>query len=208
MLGLIFAAWIFHSIVPAGVEARKLVVAVPAMILFLFAGGHWLAKRFRWNPAIVAVLAAVVFVVQAFSIPRETHYGYSEAAEMIHSRPDLSDSIILVSSEHDGEGMLVSELAMRDRGHTRTILRGTKVLSSTDWNGNVFECYVRTPEQFLRYLSETNIGLVVSDTLPPVLKLEHQQVLQATLEKYPERFQLLGAFKGEVEGAVNVYRVK
>ncbi len=57
MFALIPAAWIFHSIVPAGVESRKLIIAVPAMILFLFAGGFWLARRFNRNPAWMSLQA-------------------------------------------------------------------------------------------------------------------------------------------------------
>jgi hypothetical protein len=207
MFGLILAAWLFHSIVPAGVEARKLIVAVPALILFLFAGGEWLASWLRWRPEVIAAIVAVLFAIQVFAIPRETHYGYSEAAEMIHSRPELRNLAILVSSERDGEGMLVSELAMRDHPPVRTILRGTKVLSSTDWNGHVLERRVRTPEELLTYLRDNKVDLLVCDTLSPAITLEHQRMVRETLETYRDRFRLIGKFKGETNGLVYVYRV-
>jgi hypothetical protein len=207
IFALIPAAWIFHSIVPAGVESRKLIIAVPAMILFLFAGCHWIAKRFRWNPLLVVGGAIAVFCFQSFRIPPKTHFGYTEAARFIHDRKDFNNARILVSSERDGEGMLISELAMVEKRPGHQILRGTKVLSRTDWSGKVFACFYQTPENLLDYLHGAGIGLVVSDTLPPMLTFEYQRVLTEAIAKYPAQFKLVASFKGDTKGAVNVYSV-
>jgi hypothetical protein len=208
LAGLVFAAWFFHAIVPAGVESRKLIIAIPALILFLFAGGAWVARKLRWNPAIVAVIAIGVFGLQTFSIPTEIHYGYSDAANFIREHPDFQNCVILVSSERDGEGMLVSELAMGDNRPEHLILRGTKVLASTDWNGKVFDSYFRTPEALLGYLRNAGVALVVSDTLPPIISFEHQHVLNETIAKYPDKLQLIASFHGDLKGAINIYRVE
>ena len=208
MFALIPAAWIFHSIVPAGVEDRKLIIAVPALILFLFAGGSWLAHRFKWNHAFVAAAAVLVFALQQFKIVSETHYGYSEAARFITHRPDLRNLKILVSSERDGEGMLVSEMAMDEKRPGHTIVRATKALSKTDWAGHVFECYYKTPEEILNYLHQSGVGLVVSDTFPPeISSFPYQQVLAQAVAKYPQQFQTIATFKGDTQGLVSVYRV-
>jgi hypothetical protein len=207
MFALIPAAWIFHSIVPAGVESRKLIIAVPAMILFLFAGGSWLASRLRWNPAWIATAALVIFGIQKFAIPAEFHFGYTEAARFVHDQTDFRNARILVSSERDGEGMFVSELAMADTRPGHQVLRATKVLSQTDWNGRVFVCFYRTPEALLKYFREAGISVVVSDTLPPINSFEFQHVLTDTIAKYPGQLKLLASFKGDTNGKVSVYRV-
>jgi hypothetical protein len=207
LFGLILAAWWFHSIVPAGVEDRKLIVAIPAMILFLAAGIFWVANRFHWNPALFAAAALVLFAVQKFSIPSETHFGYTDAARFIEGRKDFQNARILVSSQRDGEGMLVSELAMNDKRPGHRILRATKVLSRTDWNGHVFACFYETPEALISYLHDAGIQLVVSDTLPSSATFEHQRVLREAVSKYPEKLKLIGSFTGATKGVVNVYRV-
>jgi hypothetical protein len=207
LFGLIVAAWLFHSIVPAGVEQRKLVIAVPALILFLFAGGNWLAERLGGKRAVIALAAIAIFGMQKFSIPHEVHYGYIEAAKFIRSNPDLHNLTILVSSDSDGEGMLISELAMGDKRPAHTIFRGTKKLALTNWQGQIFECFYQTPEQLLAYLEQANVGLLVSDVLPPVTPQPQQQVVQAALDKYPNRLKLIAKFTGDVRGSVNVYRV-
>jgi hypothetical protein len=207
MAALIVSAVLFHAVVPAGVESRKLIIAVPALILFLFAGGEWLIQRFRWNPSIVLIVAATVFGIQKFSIPAEIHYGYSEAARFIRDRRDPRDLVVLVSSERDGEGMLVSELAMSEKRPTHRILRATKFLANTDWNGNVSQTYYKSPEDLLAYLKSHDVGLVVSDTLPHSISFEYQRVLNETIARYPDRLKLIGTFRGDLKGAINVYRV-
>jgi hypothetical protein len=190
------------------VEPRKLFIGVPALVLFLFAGGAWLVRRFSWNPVPVMVVAMAVFAVQKFSIPVETHYGYSEAARFIHDQSSLRGrDIILVSSERDGEGMLVSEVAMIEKRPTHQILRGTKVLAVTDWNGTVSQCYYKTPEDLVRYLRGAGIGLLVSDTLPGVIQFDFQRVVNETIAKYPDTLKLIATFHGDVKGGINIYSV-
>jgi hypothetical protein len=204
---LIPAAVIFHSIVPAGVEGRKLIIAVPALILFLFAGTFWVAARFRFPVGYLALAAVVVFFWQEFSIPTEIHYGYAEAARYIHGMPDLQTAKILVSSNRDGEGMLVSELAMAERRPGHQVLRGTKVLARTDWNGNVFERPYQTAEALIGYIHDAHIGLVVTDDFAGSYSFDHQKLLKETIAQYPDHFALLGSFHGDFKGAVGVYRV-
>jgi hypothetical protein len=103
--------------------------------------------------------------------------------------------------------MFVSELAMADKRPGHQILRATKVLSQTDWNGHVFACFYRTPEALLKYFREAGIGVVVSDTLPPINSFEFQRVLTDTIARYPSQLKLIASFKGDTDGKVSVYRV-
>jgi hypothetical protein len=207
MFALIVAVWVFNSIVPAGVESRKMFAVIPALVLFLFAGGSWLAERFRWNPAFVAAACAVVFLVNGFSLVKETHYGFIEAAEFIDSRPDLHHKDILVSSERDGEGMLISELAMKEQRLQHSILRGTKALSQADWNGGSYECFLRNTDDVMTYVASNNIGAIVLDTFPSRIKFDHERLLREAIVEHPDRFRLIGTFSGAPDGAVQVYQV-
>jgi hypothetical protein len=205
---LIMSAVIFHSVVPAGIESRKLFTAVPALVLFLFAGGVWLVRKFSWNPALVMAVAIAVFGIQKFSIPVETHYGYSEAARFLHDQINLKGrNVILVSSERDGEGMLVSELAMIEKRPTHQILRATKVLAATDWNGTVFRSYYKTPDEMLSYLRREGVGILVSDTLPGATRFDFQRVINETIANYPGALKLIATFHGDVKGGINIYTV-
>ncbi len=215
MLALILADWLFHSLVPAGVEDRKMIIAVPALILFLFAGGFWIADRLplrggfeHWRHSLVAAAAAAIFFLQTFSVPHETHYGYSEAAGFITSDPRLHGATILVSSGAIGEGLLVSEIAMREPRPIDTIVRGTKALAQMDWEGAHYRNFFSTPAQVVDYLDRNQIGFVVTDSVTPASPLPHTQILSRTIQE-SGRFQSIARIRslpGNPPKQIEIYR--
>lgn len=216
MIGLILGDWIFHSVVPAGVEDRKMIIAVPALIYFLFAGGVWLADRIplgvqmHWRRAIVAVLGAFAFATTAFTIPRASHFGYREAAQFIVSDPSLQNATLMVSSGSIGEGLLISEIAISEPRPRDTILRATKQLAQVDWGGTHYQSLYRTPAELLRYLSGARISGIVLDNYAGESTFPHQQLVERTIKENPSDFQLLAVFPGHANGTpgnVKVYRV-
>jgi hypothetical protein len=217
MFAFIVCTWIFHAIVPAGVETRKMVIAVPAWVLFIFGGGLWLAGRLplgyrlaNWRPRIVALAGAVVFGLTVFSIPHQPHYGYADAAEFITSQPDLRRQTILVSDNSIGEGLLISEVAMHEQRPGNLIVRGTKALADVDWSGAKYHSVYSTPEQVSQAIDRLHVNLVVVDTFPGGRDLEHNALLRQAL-KAGDHFQLIRTFDGhswDGDGKVLIYRVR
>lgn len=217
MFGLIVCVWIFHAIVPAGVETRKMVIAVPAWVLFIFAGGLWLADRLplgyrlrKWRPHIMALAATAVFGLTVFAIPHQPRYGYADAARFITSQPDLRRETVLVSDNSIGEGLLISEIAMSEHKRpSNLILRGTKALANVDWNGAHYRSLYSTPEQVAQAIHRLHVNLVVVDTFNGTRELEHNTLLRQALEN-SRRFQLIRTFNGrswDGEGTILIYRV-
>ena len=217
MVVLILAAWIFHSLVPAGVEDRKILIAVPALILFLFAGAIWVADRLplgnaltRWRRPLVAGVAALAFSIQTFAIPHLKHYGYTEAARFITSNSELRGATILVSSESGGEGLLVSEIAMDEPHPTRTIIRGTKALANVDWTGSNYKSLFSTPAEIMNYLEQHHVGLVVLDTFTPQVHFLHNELLRDAVRQ-PGRTHLIATFpqaSSAATGQIQVFRIE
>lgn len=215
LFALLFADWIFHAIVPAGVEDRKMIIAVPALVMFVFAGGFWVADRLpiqgslaRWRSAVVVIFAGLAFFLQTFTIPREKHYGYIEAARFITSDSRLRGATILVSSKSVGEGLLVSEMAMRKPRPERTVIRATKALAQVDWNGSHYRALFTTPQQILEYLDQHRIDLVVIDNLAGENTFSHHELLRRTIDQ-SGRFQPIATFRSENsirDGEVQLYR--
>lgn len=215
MLGLILATWIFHSLVPAGVEDRKMVIAVPALILFLIAGGFWLADRLpfraRWRRSAVAVAVALVFAAGTFAIPHDQPYGYTQAAHFITSRPDFPGSTILTSSNSTGEGLLVSEIAMIEPRPKNTIVRATKAFAEMNWNGSSYRSLVSSPRDVLAVLNRDHVSMVVIDTWPQDNELLHNKLLLETIQSNPSSFQLLKVCSPDVPSAaghIRIYRFR
>jgi hypothetical protein len=217
MSALILCTWVFHAIVPAGVEDRKMLIAVPALVLFVFAGGLWVADRLPftgglagWRRRIVALAGAFSFVSGVLAIPHQQHYGYLEAARFITSQPDLRRETILVSSNSIGEGLLVSEIAMDEPRPDRIVVRGTKALANVDWNGTTYRSLYSTPEQVTQAIESLHINLVVVDTFRGVRDLESNRLLRQALQD-SSRFQLIRSFDGDSQsgkGQILIYRVK
>lgn len=214
LFALLLAVWFFHSVVPAGVEPRKMVNALPALILFAIAGALWMAERLsafqnsslspRWCSAAVAAVVGVLFAVQTFAIPTEIHYGFTEAGKYIEKRSDLVNSVILVSSERDGEGLLISELTMRDARPEHVILRASKLLSVSDWNGNVAQEFCHTPADVVETLKREHVRALVMDTYPPRVHYQHNDLLLQAIREDPTAFKLASTFGG---GKIQLYEV-
>jgi len=216
MFGLFVSMWVFHSVVPAGVESRKMVNALPALLLFALAGAGSLAgliwSKFApnklspaWPFASVAGLAALLFAVETFVIPTEQHYGFTELAGYIETRPELRNAVILVSSERDGEGLLISELAMQDARPAHTILRANKVLSTSDWNGNVSDQFCNTAGDVMQLLKREHVRAVVLDTFPRRIRYRHHELILQAIRAYPDAWQLKSAFG---DGKIQLYELK
>jgi len=214
MLGLILGVWTFSILVPAGVESRKTICAIPALILFLCAGAKWVADRLSmglrlaaWRPAAVTALLAAAFALQTFAIPREMYYGFANAAGFVATKTDGRDLMVLVSSERDGEGLLIAETAMREHRPTHTFLRGTKALSSSDWTGSLYQCNFTSAVEVERYLAKAGVGLVVIDTYTPKIRFLHHQLILRAIREDPASWQLLRRFPGQPDtnGEVRVY---
>ena len=215
MFALLLAVWIFHSIVPAGVEDRKLVIAVPAMVLFALGGAVWIANQipresslFKWRVVLLGGLTAVSFFAGTFYIPKVRHYGFVEAAHFLAARPDLKTATILVSSESGGEGLLVSEVAMAQPRPYNFIIRGTKSLASMEWNAAHYQSFYSSPAEIVRYLESERVQLVVMDDFPPQVHFPHNDLLRKTIQQ-SHHFQLLAAFPNgdaKLKGKVYVYK--
>ncbi len=215
MISLVIADWVFHSLIPAGIEDRKLIMAVPALVLFVFAGGFWIAERLRFSGfltnrerGVMVAAGALCFCIQTFAIPHETHYGYSEAARFITSDSKLDGAKILVSSESGGEGMLISEMAMREPRPSHVIIRGTKGLAQVDWNASQYRSYVSSPSQVVEYLQKNHIEIVVVDTLAAQGQFLHDELIKQAI-KNSGLFRLIKTFPDHAQaasGQIQLYR--
>lgn len=216
MLALILAVWIFHSLVPAGVEDRKMVLAAPAIVLFVFAGAFWISDHLpsrglltNWKSPLVACASALVFAIQTFAIPHFKHYGFTEAAQYIMSHEPWEHATILVSSESGGEGLLVSEIAMHKPRPGPVIIRATKALADVDWAGFHYHSLFSTPEQVVDYLRRRHVNLVVLDTFTPQIKFLHNELLRAAAQD-SDHLHLIAACppgSSAKTGQIQLYRV-
>ena len=214
---LICSVWGFHCLLPgAGPEVRYMLALIPALLLFLTAGMSsivgWIAtpgipgRTWHW---VIAAAVVAIFLLTAFSIPRKSHYGFDRAAALIE-RPDFKDTVILVSSESEGgegEGMLISEVAMREKRPSHIILRATKMLSQSDWLGAHYKLLYHTPAQIMSFLRSIPVGIVVIDSEPGSSGTPDYQLLRQAIADFPDEWEHLETYTGD-SSKIDVYHLK
>jgi hypothetical protein len=212
LAALIAADVVFHSIAPAGFERRYLIVAAPALLLFALSGGDWLCRKVPFLPGRRAVKAGLLFAAvifaAAFSFKAAPKYsfGFSEAARDILADPTLKNSVLLVSSDGDGEGILVSEIAMHETRNGHYVLRASKVLAESDWNGIVYRLKYQTPDRIDEFLDSVPVDVVVIDERALGSRFPHGGLLRAAMNR--AGWSLMGIYPKNRAGAAPDARVE
>ena len=212
-LGLVVAVHVFHTVVPASIDERFLLPSLPPVLLFMSAGIHWTALRINARLPVAARVAAlagmvaIVFFAWTFHVPRKRHIGLDEAAQDVVSSPAERNAVILCSSNGNGEGGFISELAMREPRPTHIVLRASLMLANSDWNGLNYKLTKSTPEEVNAFLTSIPVGLVVLDRSPGFAHWQHQDLLVQAMQG-PD-WQLVRSYPkgaGPDSGQVQVYR--
>jgi hypothetical protein len=214
---LICSVWMFHSLVPVeGVEQRYLIAAIPPMLLFLIAGTSGIARRIvisaiPWprRAWVLAALLVSVFLLTAFSIPQKRHYGFDQVAELLE-KPEYKSSVVLISSASEGgegEGTLISEVAIRDKRPSHIVLRATKMLSQSDWMGAHYALLYETPEEIMKFLRSIPVGIVVIHNERGLTGSPDHRLVQRAITNFSTEWAHLGTY-AERESKIDVYRLK
>ncbi len=189
MASFCLAVLVFHSVVPTSTEPRKAFMAVPVIVLFAVAGARWLA-RWRW-----ALGAAVVGVLAGGTFAREHSAPTSGtgAAQYLMARPDLRPGVCLVSLRTPGaESGFIAEIASREsRRPDRFVLRASKQLMSSTWNGLDYRPLFSTPEQIRIALDQIPVGVLIIDRQPSPGMRPHERTLRRLVEMYRDDWDVI-----------------
>ena len=215
-VSMLAAVPLFLCFMTADIEYRYTAAMAPPLVMFVAAGARWFSeiagRRVRRNvTAFAAVAVVIVYLATAFAVPRKRPYGYSAVADGLLSNPGLRESVFLICSTGPGEGMLISEVAMRERRPGHIVLRATKMLATSDWHGRDYQAFYKTPREVMDYLDSVPVGVVILDAVPDHRKFEHQRLLERALEMYPDRWELIGAFpsgRAEDSAGIRVYSLR
>ena len=188
--GLVLGVFVFQSILPVGLEARHLVSATPALLMLAMAGVQVIARsgplrvegpeqqrrEYLW----VVLLMLLTLPMEAIQLPKKGYAGFAPVAEYLLANAPAG-SRILISSDARGEGMFISEVAMRDHRPNLIIERASNSLveeSSKKWNGRESRDRFLDDEALLAYLTAGPISYIVLDdtVLHPKRASYHDQI--------------------------------
>jgi hypothetical protein len=196
-------------------EDRHLVVNIPVLLMFPALGAAWCLRQPRWQRLKATprnlVVGLVLVALLSFNVresPIKLHFGFSEVAQDLLSRPAFKDSVFLICGSPTSEGVLISEVAARESRPGHIVLRASKMLSSQDWMGLHYQPIFHNREDMLQYLESIPTGIVIIDG--EGRETPHGQLLLQGIQLHPEKWELLappnigGNFRA---GDIQVYRL-
>jgi hypothetical protein len=175
---LVFAVFIFQCILPVGHEARHIISATPSIVVLAIEGiarvaslPGFRASESSGQPRRIAAFSLILAVLSvptiALTSVQKSCGGFVPIAEWLMSQPKKSR--VLVCSDSEGEGMFISEIAMRDKRPGFSIERGSKSL--VDPKGRTWEGAGLKPKfddtALLEYLRSGKIEFIVLDSAVP-----------------------------------------
>jgi hypothetical protein len=211
------AVYVIRLLVPA-FTTRHLVLGLPMLAMFVAAGAERVMARVpgtRPGTARGAVLLALAVALQlayAVHATRPKDYtGFMEVARDLTAKPEFRDSAIMVVSGELGEGMLVSEVAMREKRPGHIVLRAGKMLARSSWMGDSYQMLYQSPAEVMGCLAGIPVALLVVDSLPET-RYPHQDLILEMLRLFPERWSLVRSYPryrsgSGVRGTIDLYRL-
>jgi hypothetical protein len=186
MASYVVAAWMFHAIVPTGVEPRKLFTVIPALLLFAAAGMEFMIKTWPTllRTSCAAPLTAAItlaFVATTVRVERGYCVAMTRAVEFLLPQPELSGAAFLVSSISDGEGRFIAELAEHEVWPRDYAVRATKWVADTNWLSTSYRLRYTTPEQVTPALLNVPIGIVIVHTEEGCRPVPHYSLVASAM---------------------------
>lgn len=217
---MVIGVWVVGWLVTSSWEERYLIAALPACLCFAGAGIAWVAGRLPLarvrdgkKIAAVSIAVAIGFAVTKMAFPSKVFSGFGDAASAIVLRPEFHEAVVLISSDADGkgEGLFISELALREPRPGPVVLRASKVLSESTFMGSDYRLLFNTPAAVMRYLDSVPVQVVVFDKAATPEPEDHKLLAQ-TIQAYPQRWQLVARYAitrngPEQPGALEIYRL-
>jgi hypothetical protein len=180
MTALAVAALIFHLTNPHKTAAgRYMALAIAPLLSLLPLGiariGGLIARPRLWAASHVVLLGAVMTgVLTAYpAMAMRRPLGFRDVVDFLQSRDGLAGRSILVVSDEDGEGALVSEMAARRPTPWATVARASKLLAKQDWEGHNFQMLYSSSSALMRELEDLHVQYLIVDSSPEAIDTQY-----------------------------------
>jgi hypothetical protein len=214
-----FSVIAFHILVPHPVDGRYMLAGIAPLLVFLVPAAWKIRAALpllnpiptsRLVPLLLSCVLAI-FLAFFFYVPKLPRFGFREAAAWLQSHR-LPGQRYLIASDANGEGAFISEVASRTdrRVPDLRIMRVSKLLFVSDWNGHHYKLVYDTAGQALDDIEKLGISYIVVDGTRNLVHEPHWEQVRRMLDEYSGRLQLVHQFPTGVNGPVRslaIYKV-
>jgi hypothetical protein len=190
----------------------------PLLALAAFGSGtlaRSIIGRINLQTSRVILLAGLILSAAVFppALQRQLPLGYEITVDAIERRGNLGGRRLLVISNEQGEGALVSEVALRGAGPMPRVIRGSKLLAKDDWMGTNLQLQIPPAAAIMQEFEDLHLDYVVVDLSPAVsAELPYWQRIQDVTNTYSNRIERVFNVEADpVHGptrSIAIYRVK
>jgi hypothetical protein len=202
--------FVFICLVPADISTRYLIDLLPCALVTAVLGLDRsirltfpaIGLRRQWT-ALTAVL--VLNAVVMLDLPHLATFGMDDVARTILGAGS-DNPLVLISGSTRTEGALVAAFAEKDRIRSHYIIRGTKVMASSDFMGRDYKLRFDDVAALEHWIEDNKIGwIVIVDTalLPAMPHMRQMMELEAT---HPAQWSLIAEQKTETNDT-RIFRV-
>ena len=187
-IAMIVATLAMQSIIPADIDARYLVPAVPPLLV-LGAFGTCALHRFLARRIGAWIAGAVAAAVCLLSLAPAGDYLAREPGKVNLRLGEVAQNYVmpsgggiwLVSGSSGAEGALIAEVAARDPRHQAYVLRASKLMANSDFMGDQYQLTIADPAKLDAVLAQLGVAGIVTIDRTGMATMPHQKVLDAAL---------------------------
>ena len=194
ILGLIgtitaLVVFVFHCASPSGVETRRLYMMVPVLLLLI----AW------WTVAVplrswVVVGAAMVSLGMTYNKVEKPETGYRTLAKWLEGEIGARAQAVFLSTGYGAEGMLIAEMGQLQAVPRMFLVRSSKLLSDSDWNGSNYRLRLQSVRELGELLDSIPVRMVVLDQYTEGRTLRHIDLIEDLIQQHPEQWVLRKEF--------------
>jgi hypothetical protein len=162
-------------IVRAMREERHWIIVLPAILVLAGLG----ISRIR-RPLAVGTLLALALLLFPYGWYRQSKAGYADLVRRLH-RP----ARMLISSTAIGEGAWIAMTSLAEKRPGSFVVRASKVLAQSGWNGNGYLLLTATRDAVLRRLDELALDTIILDSPPDQTLPPHHALLREAVGNSP-----------------------
>jgi hypothetical protein len=200
LLAHLLAVLLFQCLVPAALDARYMIAALPAAAI-LAADGVWWGvttidrppiRRLLYGAVAIGLVAPLALHLMAAQ-PR-ARFGMVEAAEDVSRRIGLRNPAVVIVSDSHGEVAFAAEMAMADPARpSRFVIRGSRIFGGGGYNKFDYLPKYGSVADLADALERDKIPLIVLDQSAVARQWAHVDLVRQALDQDPGHWRKVWA---------------